>query len=365
MPANQQSRPLKLLITGGAGFIGSAVVRTLLTSTAHEVLNVDKLTYAGNPESLAPVEQSPRYRFARQDIGDQTAMSALLHDFQPDIVMHLAAESHVDRSIDGPREFIQTNIVGTYSLLEACREYWLSLPAERRATFRFHHVSTDEVYGDLEGDHDLFTETTAYAPSSPYSASKAASDHLVRAWQRTFGLPVVVTNCSNNYGPYHFPEKLIPHMILNALQGKPLPVYGDGGQVRDWLYVEDHARALIEVATRGDVGETYNIGGHNEKRNIEVVDTLCQLLDELAAEERPAGLASYRELVTFVKDRPGHDRRYAIDASKIQRELGWTPQETFESGIRKTVEWYLLNRQWWQNVLSGNYQLGRLGHTLD
>ncbi|WP_321348205.1 dTDP-glucose 4,6-dehydratase [Halopseudomonas oceani] len=363
MPANSNSPARKLLITGGAGFIGSAVVRTLLASTAHQVLNVDKLTYAGNLNSLPGATESPRYRFAQQDITDQAAMSLLLQEFQPDIVMHLAAESHVDRSIDGPNEFIQTNIVGTYNLLEACRGYWQGLSQEHQARFRFHHVSTDEVYGDLEGDEDLFRETTAYAPSSPYSASKAASDHLVRAWQRTFGLPTVITNCSNNYGPYHFPEKLIPHIILNALQGKPLPVYGDGAQVRDWLYVEDHARALIEVATRGEVGQTYNIGGHNEKRNIEVVETLCALLDELASAERPAQITSYRELITFVKDRPGHDRRYAIDASKIQRELGWVPQETFESGIRKTVEWYLLNRRWWQDVLNGNYKLNRLGNT--
>src|SRR5690606_6955353 len=267
----------------------------------------------------------------------------------------------VDRSIDGPAAFIETNIVGTYTLLEAARSYWQALPVERKGAFRFHHISTDEVYGDLHGTDDLFTETTPYAPSSPYSASKASSDHLVRAWQRTYGLPTLVTNCSNNYGPYHFPEKLIPHMILNALAGKPLPVYGDGNQIRDWLYVEDHARALVKVVTEGEVGETYNIGGHNEKRNIEVVRTLCSLLEELAADQKPAGVDRYEDLITFVKDRPGHDVRYAIDASKIEHELGWKPEETFETGLRKTVAWYLNNREWWQRVLNGEYQLGRLG----
>lgn len=354
----------KILVTGGAGFIGSAVIRHLIKNTTSEVANVDKLTYAGNPESLASVADSPRYHFYQVDICDGAALDAVFAEFRPTAVMHLAAESHVDRSIDGPSDFIQTNIVGTYSLLEATRRYWSGLPAEAKSTFRFHHISTDEVYGDLEGTDDLFTETTPYAPSSPYSASKASSDHLVRAWQRTYGLPVLVTNCSNNYGPYHFPEKLIPHVILNALAGKPLPVYGDGSQIRDWLYVDDHARALVEVVTRGQVGETYNIGGHNEKRNLEVVETICGLLDELVplkADRQQAG--SYRELITFVTDRPGHDRRYAIDASKIQRELGWVPQETFESGIRKTVQWYLENREWWQRVLSGAYQLGRLGES--
>ncbi len=349
-----------LLITGGAGFIGSAVVRHLIQHTAHRVACVDKLTYAGNLESLAEVSDSERYRFYQVDICDRAALDAVFAEFRPDAVMHLAAESHVDRSIDGPAEFIQTNIVGTYTLLEAARSYWNGLDDEAKAAFRFHHISTDEVYGDLHGTDDLFTEVTPYAPSSPYSASKASSDHLVRAWQRTYGLPTLVTNCSNNYGPYHFPEKLIPHVILNALAGKPLPVYGDGSQIRDWLYVEDHARALVEVVTRGSVGETYNIGGHNEKRNLEVVQTLCELLEELAP-NKPAGVAHYRDLITFVKDRPGHDLRYAIDASKIQHELGWVPQETFESGIRKTVQWYLDNRQWWQRVLSGDYRLGRLG----
>jgi dTDP-glucose 4,6-dehydratase len=349
---------MRILVTGGAGFIGSAVVRYLIDRTPHAVVNLDKLTYAGNLDSLVSVYSSPRYKFHRVDICDALALGKVFAEFQPTAVMHLAAESHVDRSIDGPADFIQTNIVGTYALLEAARRYWNALEPESKASFRFHHISTDEVYGDLEGTNDLFTETTAYAPSSPYSASKASSDHLVRAWQRTYGLPTIVTNCSNNYGPYHFPEKLIPHMILNALAGKPLPVYGDGSQIRDWLYVEDHARALVEVVTRGEVGETYNIGGHNEKRNLEVVETICALLDEL---KPAAGGRSYKELITFVKDRPGHDRRYAIDASKIERELGWKPQETFESGIRKTVQWYLDNRQWWERVLNGSYQLGRLG----
>ena len=344
------------LVTGGAGFIGSAVVRELIQHTPHRVINVDKLTYSGNLESLVSIEASERYTFKQADICNAAAMQRLFETYQPDIVMHLAAESHVDRSIDGPAEFIQTNVVGTAVLLEAARSYWNGLEGERREIFRFHHISTDEVYGDLEGTDDLFTEQTPYAPSSPYSASKASSDHLVRAWQRTYGLPTLVTNCSNNYGPYHFPEKLIPLMILNALVGKPLPVYGDGQQIRDWLYVEDHARALIKVATEGNVGETYNIGGHNEKANIMVVETLCDLLQELVPQE-----ASYRELITFVTDRPGHDVRYAIDASKIERELGWVPQETFESGLRKTVEWYLANETWWKRVQDGSYQGQRLG----
>ncbi|MWV13143.1 dTDP-glucose 4,6-dehydratase [Pseudomonas sp. R-28-1W-6] len=357
----------KIIVTGGAGFIGSAVVRHLINNMDFEVANLDKLTYAGNLDSLASVSDSPRYRFYQVDICDAPALDAVLAEFKPTAVMHLAAESHVDRSIDGPADFIQTNIVGTYTLLESVRRYWNGLAEESKAAFRFHHISTDEVYGDLEGTEDLFTETTSYAPSSPYSASKASSDHLVRAWQRTYGLPVLVTNCSNNYGPYHFPEKLIPHVILNALAGKPLPVYGDGSQIRDWLYVEDHARALCEVVSRGVVGETYNIGGHNEKRNLQVVETICDLLDELVpgADDRDERTGrphrSYRELITFVKDRPGHDRRYAIDASKIERELGWKPEETFETGLRKTVQWYLDNRNWWQRVLSGDYRLGRLG----
>ncbi len=351
---------MKILVTGGAGFIGSAVVRHLLQNTPHQVVNLDKLTYAGNLQSLPGASEHPAYRFEQVDICDAEGVARVLAEHRPDAVMHLAAESHVDRSIDGPAAFIQTNIVGTYTLLEACRQYWLGLCEEARSRFRFHHISTDEVYGDLEGTTELFTEQTPYSPSSPYSASKASSDHLVRAWQRTYGLPVLITNCSNNYGPYHFPEKLIPHMILNALAGKPLPVYGDGAQIRDWLYVEDHARALVEVLTRGQPGATYNIGGHNEKRNLQVVETLCTLLDELVT-EKPAGISRFAELITFVQDRPGHDRRYAIDAGKIEHELGWLPQETFESGLRKTVQWYLDNRSWWQNVLSGTYQLNRLG----
>ncbi|EKO3576519.1 dTDP-glucose 4,6-dehydratase [Vibrio metschnikovii] len=344
------------LITGGAGFIGSAVVRELIKQTSHTVINVDKLTYAGNLESLVEVQDHPQYHFVQADICDATQMEQVFTQYKPDVVMHLAAESHVDRSIDGPADFIQTNILGTYTLLEAARAYWLTLSAERKAQFRFHHISTDEVYGDLHGTDDLFTETTPYAPSSPYSASKSSSDHLVRAWQRTFGLPTLVTNCSNNYGPYHFPEKLIPLVIINALEGKPLPVYGDGQQIRDWLFVEDHARALITVATEGQIGETYNIGGHNEQTNLHVVESICDLLDEFIPTEQPR-----RELITFVKDRPGHDVRYAIDASKIARELGWTPQETFATGLRKTVVWYLENQQWWQRVRDGSYAGERLG----
>lgn len=352
---------MKILVTGGAGFIGSAVVRELVANTTHEVVNVDCLTYAGNLDSLAEVSGSARYAFEQVSITDREALDRVFAQHKPDAVMHLAAESHVDRSIDGPGEFILTNINGTYTLLEAARSYWSSLSDEYRAAFRFHHISTDEVYGDLHGTDDLFTETTPYAPSSPYSASKAASDHLVRAWQRTYGLPTLVTNCSNNYGPYHFPEKLIPHIILNALHGKPLPVYGDGSQIRDWLYVEDHARALIKVVSEGVVGETYNIGGHNEQKNLHVVQTICELLEALAPTRKPAGVASYRDLITFVKDRPGHDARYAIDAAKIELELGWRPQETFESGLRKTVQWYLENEGWWQRVLNGNYRLERIG----
>ncbi|EGQ8478263.1 dTDP-glucose 4,6-dehydratase [Vibrio parahaemolyticus] len=351
---------MKILVTGGAGFIGSSVVRHIIRDTQDSVVNLDKLTYAGNLESLVDVADSDRYYFEQVDICDRTELDRVFSEHQPDMVMHLAAESHVDRSIDGPAAFIETNVMGTYHLLEAARQYWSSLEEANKSVFRFHHISTDEVYGDLEGTDDLFTETTSYAPSSPYSASKASSDHLVRAWQRTYGLPTLVTNCSNNYGPYHFPEKLIPLMILNALDGKPLPVYGDGMQIRDWLFVEDHARALYKVVTEGEIGETYNIGGHNEKANIEVVKTICALLEELRP-DKPAGVESYESLITYVKDRPGHDARYAIDATKIAQELNWTPEETFESGIRKTVEWYLNNPQWWQRVLDGSYSLERLG----
>ncbi|MGL6117974.1 dTDP-glucose 4,6-dehydratase [Plesiomonas sp.] len=349
-----------ILVTGGAGFIGSAVVRHIIQDTDYQVVNLDKLTYAGNLESLALVADNPRYTFAQVDICQRSELDRVFATYQPDVVMHLAAESHVDRSIDGPAAFIETNIIGTYNMLEAARSYWNTLEPANKAAFRFHHISTDEVYGDLHGTDDLFTETTPYAPSSPYSASKASSDHLVRAWLRTYGLPTLITNCSNNYGPYHFPEKLIPLMILNALAAKSLPVYGQGNQVRDWLYVEDHARALVLVATQGEIGETYNIGGHNERKNIDVVHTLCALLEELVP-EKPAGVEKYTDLITYVADRPGHDLRYAIDASKIADELGWLPKETFESGMRKTVQWYLANTDWWQRVLDGSYAGERLG----
>jgi len=354
---------MKLLVTGGAGFIGSAVIRHIINNTTDEVVNLDKLTYAGNLESLTEVSDSARYSFEQVDICNRAEVDRVLAQHQPDAIMHLAAESHVDRSIDGPADFIETNIVGTYTLLEATRQYWQAMDADRKARFRFHHISTDEVYGVLphpsesaSAHQHLFTENTAYAPSSPYSASKASSDHLVRAWMRTYGLPVLITNCSNNYGPYHFPEKLVPLVILNALEGKSLPVYGKGDQIRDWLYVEDHARALYKVVTEGNPGETYNIGGHNEKQNIEVVHTLCGILQELRPQE-----INYRDLITTVKDRPGHDMRYAIDASKIQKELGWSPEETFETGIRKTVRWYLNNLDWCQRVQDGSYQRERLG----
>ena len=351
---------LKILITGGAGFIGSALIREIYKSTSFEIINVDKLTYAGNLQSLKDIVVDERYWFEHVDICDKTEVGLLFKKYKPNLVMHLAAESHVDRSIDGPVDFINTNINGTFNLLEAARTYFDGLDETHRNKFRFHHISTDEVFGDLAGTNGLFTEKAPYSPSSPYSASKAASDHLVRAWGRTFGLPVIITNCSNNYGPYHFPEKLIPHVILNAIHGKPLPVYGDGSQIRDWLYVEDHAKALIKVVTEGEIGETYNIGGHNEKTNLEVVETICDLLEEMAP-NKPSGVNSYRDLITFVKDRPGHDARYAIDASKIAGELGWVPEETFETGLRKTVQWYLDNPSWWERVLSGAYRMERIG----
>ncbi|MGX8943274.1 dTDP-glucose 4,6-dehydratase [Symbiopectobacterium sp. Eva_TO] len=350
----------RILVTGGAGFIGSALVRYLVTETQDSVVVVDKLTYAGNLASLAPVAASDRFAFEQVDICDRPALDRVFATYQPDLVMHLAAESHVDRSIDGPAAFIETNIVGTYQMLEAARHYWNALDGEKKAAFRFHHISTDEVFGDLHGTDDLFTETTPYAPSSPYSASKASSDHLVRAWMRTYGLPTIITNCSNNYGPYHFPEKLIPLMILNAISGKPLPVYGNGAQIRDWLFVQDHARALYRVVTAGEIEETYNIGGHNERKNLDVVHALCDLLEELAP-QKPAGVTHYRDLITYVTDRPGHDMRYAIDASKMARELGWKPQETFETGMRKTVLWYLNNEAWWRSVQDGSYTGERLG----
>lgn len=359
---------MKILITGGAGFIGSAVVRHIIENTCNSVVNVDKLTYAGNTDSLAGVVDNERYEFVKADICDPDTIALVFNEHQPTAVMHLAAESHVDRSIDGPIDFIQTNIIGTYTLLEAARSYWSKLSVDKKSAFRFHHISTDEVFGDLEGTKDLFTENTAYAPSSPYSASKASSDHLVRSWHRTYGLPIIITNCSNNYGPYHFPEKLIPHIILNALDLKPLPVYGDGSQIRDWLYVEDHARALYKVVTEGIVGETYNIGGNNEKKNIDVVEAICTILDELKPIKSKSAfvsskITSYKELITFVKDRPGHDARYAIDATKIEKELGWVPEESFETGITKTVQWYLNNEKWWSRVLNGEYQLERIGNS--
>ncbi|PCH51022.1 MAG: dTDP-glucose 4,6-dehydratase [Cellvibrionales bacterium] len=348
-----------IFITGGAGFIGSALIRHLVTTTPHTIINIDALTYAGNLDSLNSVSDSNRYHFEKVDITDLPGIQELFQRYNPDWVMHLAAESHVGRSIEGPLAFIQTNVMGTGILLEAFRDYWNNLETAKKATLRFHHISTDEVYGSLSDD-GLFLESTAYDPSSPYSASKAASDHLVRAWHRTYGLPIVITNCSNNYGPYHFPEKLIPHIILNALSGKSLPIYGDGAQIRDWLYVEDHANALYTVIKDGKVGETYNIGGHNEKRNIDVVKSICALLEELHP-EKPEGVNAYEDLITFVTDRPGHDTRYAIDATKIQTELNWVPQETFETGLRKTVSWYLDNEEWWQRVLNGDYQLERIG----
>ena len=350
----------KFLITGGAGFIGSAVIRHIINNTDHSVVNVDKLTYASNLESLASIENNIRYDFEQVDICDAAGIRRVFNEHQPDIVMHLAAESHVDRSIDGPGEFIQTNIVGTYVLLEEARGYWSSLEGDKKDSFRFHHVSTDEVYGDLEGTDDLFTEETSYAPSSPYSAAKASSDHLVRAWQRTFKFPTLITNCSNNYGPYQFPEKLIPLIILNALEGKDLPIYGNGKQIRDWLYVDDHARALLHVALTGKISETYNIGGHNELQNIDVVKTVCSILDELVPSKLD-GIKQYKQLITYVGDRAGHDVRYAIDATKIADELNWMPDETFATGIKKTVQWYLEKTVWCDRVKDGSYQGERLG----
>jgi len=347
---------MRVLITGGAGFIGSAVSRHLIENCDDQIHILDKLTYAGNLDSLEPIAGSSRYSFARSDICDRRAVLQTLLSFRPDVVMHLAAESHVDRSIDGPSAFIETNVVGTFTMLDAALEYWRGLDAADASAFRFMHISTDEVFGTLGGE-GFFREDTPYAPNSPYSASKAGSDHLARAWRETYGLPTIVTNCSNNYGPYQFPEKLIPLIILNAIDGKPLPVYGRGQNIRDWLYVEDHAKALLLVARAGKIGECYNVGGHNEKRNIDVVNLICDILDEIA----PRGAGSYRELVVFVEDRPGHDQRYAIDCSKIERELGWRPTETFETGLRKTVRWYLENPAWWQAIRSGKYRGERLG----
>jgi dTDP-glucose 4,6-dehydratase len=349
-----------ILVTGGAGFIGSALIRHIINFTTHSVVNVDKLTYAGNLESLTSIENNPRYAFEKVDICDANNIKRVFNKYQPEVVMHLAAESHVDRSIDNPGEFIQTNIVGTYVLLEEARDYWSRLCDDKKNNFKFHHVSTDEVYGDLEGTNDRFTEKTPYIPSSPYSASKAGSDHLVRAWQRTFKFPTLITNCSNNYGPYQFPEKLIPLIILNALEGKKLPIYGNGNQVRDWLHVDDHARALLLVVLNGKISETYNIGGHNEIRNIEVVKTVCSILDELVPSKLD-GVSNYEQLINYVEDRAGHDVRYAIDASKIADELNWTPDETFVTGLKKTVVWYLENIIWCNRVKDGSYQGERLG----
>ncbi len=351
---------MKMLITGGAGFIGSAVIRYIISNTSDSVVNVDVLTYASNLDALSAVKASEKYVFEKVDIGNRGELKRVFLQHQPDAVMHLAAESHVDRSIDGPSAFIETNLVGTFNLLEVSREYYFTLDPDKKKNFRFHHISTDEVYGELSEGVGLFTEEASYLPSSPYAATKAGSDHLVRAWGRTYGLPIMVSHCSNNYGPFQFPEKLIPHVILNALKGKPIPVYGDGRQSRDWLYVEDHARALYLVLTKGQAGETYNIGGHNERQNIDVVIAICALLDSCTL-NKPNGLNSYLDLVSYVSDRPGHDRRYAIDASKIQRELGWRAEEDFNSGLRKTVLWYLENESWWQRMLSKDYQLTRLG----
>lgn len=350
---------MTILVTGGAGFIGSATIRYLIENTEYRVVNIDALTYAGNLDSLRSVADSSRYQFEQVDICDRSGVDRIFEKYSPTAVMHLAAESHVDRSIDGPEAFVQTNVYGTYNLLRGALAYWQGRPQSLQDSFRFLHVSTDEVFGDLGGNDGFFTEETAYSPSSPYSATKAGSDHLVRAWHRTYGLPTLITNCSNNYGPYQFPEKLIPHMILNAMSAKELPVYGDGSQIRDWLYVEDHAKALCTALERGQVGQTYAIGGHNEQRNLDVVRSICEMLEELLP--RDADVTPYKELITFVTDRPGHDTRYAIDAAKIEHELGWTPDETFESGLRRTVKWYLKNDWWWRRVLDGRYRLERLG----
>jgi len=349
---------MKILVTGGAGFIGSAFIRYSIKNTDHEVLNIDNLTYAGNLDSLRNAASSDRYNFKKINICD--SLDEVFNFFKPDAVMHLAAESHVDRSIEGPSDFINTNINGTFNLLETSRRYYEIMPESKKELFRFHHISTDEVYGDLNNTNELFTEKTPYSPSSPYSASKASSDHLVRAWGRTYNFPTIITNCSNNYGPFHFPEKLIPHIILNALKGNSLPIYGNGLQIRDWLFVDDHARALLTVLEKGSIGETYNIGGHNEKTNLEVVEAICDLLEELAP-HKPKNIQNYKDLITFVKDRPGHDMRYAIDATKIKNDLGWVPEETFETGLRKTVQWYLDNTSWWKRVLSGDYRMERIG----
>jgi|TARA_B110000967_G_scaffold134690_1_gene137531 dTDP-glucose 4,6-dehydratase len=349
-----------ILVTGGAGFIGSALIRHIIKNTYHSVVNIDKLSYSGNLQSLESIESNKDYIFEQVDICDEKELNRIFKKNKPDIVMHLAAESHVDRSIDGPGDFIKTNIVGTFTLLEQSKNYWQSLEGDKKNNFRFLHVSTDEVYGDLEGTTDFFSEETSYDPSSPYSATKASSDHLVRAWHRTYGLPVLITNCSNNYGPCQFPEKLIPHVILNALEGKNLPIYGDGRQIRDWLYVDDHVLALMSVVLDGNVGETYNIGGSNEIQNIEVVKKICNILDKLIS-NKLNGMASFSELITYVKDRPGHDVRYAINANKINRDLGWKPEESFESGILKTVQWYLTNNDWCENIQNGSYKLERLG----
>jgi len=351
---------MKFLITGGAGFIGSNVISYLINETDHNVLNLDKLTYAGNLKSINITSSHRHYQFIKGDINDNKLVKRIFLDFQPDIVMHLAAESHVDRSIDGPTQFIKTNIVGTSSLLECALEYWNNVSENQKKKFRFHHISTDEVFGSL-GEKGLFTEKNAYNPSSPYAASKASSDHLVRAWHRTYGLPALITNCSNNYGPYQFPEKLIPLIILNAIEGKKLPIYGDGLHVRDWLFVEDHVKALLEVVSNGQVGETYNVGGHSEKTNLEVVNVICSFLDEIITNEKPNGISSFKDLITFVPDRPGHDRRYAIDSKKITNELNWRPSVTFEKGIEKTIKWYLENTQWSRDTLNSGYKRNRLG----